>query len=423
MITRGVVYDSLLHQVRTTLHDLIGQYLEETYPDAEDQYLDLLAYHYHHGQNLEKKRYYLRRAGEVAQRTYANEAALDYYHKLLPLLEADERIGVLLQAGEVEKLVGQWTSAAEHFGQALSLATATGDKTAVGRSRAAIGELQRMQGDYAGALQSFDDARRVFAESSDREGLAQVLHYSGTVAAQQGDLDVAEVRYQESLKLRRELGDQGGVASLLNNLAIIADYRGRYEESRSLHEEALAIRRSLGDRRSVALSLGNLGHIQDYLGDLAAARNCLEEAVAIQRELGDRWNLANVLNNLGNVVRGQGDVNEARNLYTESLSIYGELSDSWAIAYLLEDIARLAALEDRPADALVLLSAAASLRQAIDAPLPPTEQAALDELQAQLRTASGKEPAEASSQQGRDMSVDQAVEFARRSVTIASISA
>ncbi len=48
---------------------------------AIDQQLDLLAHHYWHSDNLEKKREYLVKAGEAAQAKYANAAAIDYFER------------------------------------------------------------------------------------------------------------------------------------------------------------------------------------------------------------------------------------------------------------------------------------------------------------------------------------------------------
>jgi predicted ATPase len=420
VITRGVIYDSLLHKSRTALHEQAGQFLETTYAGDTDQYLDLLAYHYDHGQSEDKKRYYLRRAGEFAQKSYANQAAIDYFRKVAPLLPASEQIEIKLKLGEVEQLLGNWDAAARHFQEALSLARSTGDRSAVGWSQWAAGELQRMRGSYNRALNWFDRAKVSFETVGDKKGLAQVLHYSGNVATQQGELDLATTLFEESLAIRRELDDQVGTASLLNNLAIIAEYRDNPEESRRLHEEALAIRRTLDDRRSIAFSLGNLGHILRVLGRFSEARGSLEEAITIQREIGDRWQLATLLNNLGNVVRSQANYAEARDYYGESLAIMRELGDGWAAAYLLEDLARMIHLERHSSDALVLLSAAGSLRKAIDAPLPPAEQEAVDEMQQHIQVELGESFTKDCLETGKAMSMNEAIDYARRAVSFSN---
>ena len=48
-----------------------------TYAERLNQFLDILAYHYSYSENEDKQREYLRRAGEAAQREYANDAAMN----------------------------------------------------------------------------------------------------------------------------------------------------------------------------------------------------------------------------------------------------------------------------------------------------------------------------------------------------------
>jgi len=418
MITRSVIYDSLLHKIRTTLHEQMGQFLEATYQGESDQYLDLLAYHYDHSQNVEKKRYYLRRAGEFAQRSYANEAAIEYFHKVLPLLEPAEQIEIMLKVGEVEQLIGNWDDAAKQFQEALSMARATGDLSAVGWSQAATGELQRLKGEYDRALHWFARARQAFEQIGERQGLAQVCHYSGNVALQQGNLDLAESLYEEGIALRREIDDLDGISSLLNNMGIVAEFRGDFEAARTLHGEALSIRRQIDDPRAIAFSLGNLGHILRRMGKLAEARHRLEEAISIQREIGDRPSLANLLDNLGNVVSAQGDYKEARGLYAESLAIMSDLKDVWETSQLLEDIARLLSQEDQNFDALVLLNAAGAMREAFDASWPEAEQAALDLFEQNIEKTLGAEFARECAKEGKAMSMDQAIDFAHQTLGV-----
>ncbi len=417
IVTRGVIYDSLLHKIRTNLHEQTGLFLEQTYADSQDQYLDLLAYHFDNSPNIDKKRLYLRRAGEFAQRSYANEAAINYYRKVLPLLDVDDHIEILLKLGDIDKLVGQWDEAMEVFEEALKLAEATGNGEAIGWSHAAIAEMQRYMGNYAEALTALEYARIAFEQAGEQEGLATVKRTGGNVATQQGNLELAADQFEASLAIRRRLDDQHGVAQMLNNLAIVAEYQRDFDQSLALHEEALAIRREIADRLTIANSLNNLGFILQLLGRLEEARTRLEEAVALQRTIGDQWALANALNNLGNVVRDQGLYPEAEALYAESLEINRELGDGWAVAYLLEDVARLINLEGSKSDALILFGAAGALRQSINAPLPPGDQQSLDELQQQLQVEIGTTAASECLEAGSTMPMEQAIVFAQRIIS------
>jgi adenylate cyclase len=107
IVTHEVTYESLPFARRARLHEQLAAYLENTYPHALP--LEALAFHYGRSDNQAKQMEYLRRAGEAAQKNFANAAALDFYGTLLPLLtDATEKIGYSLTARAGTELLGQW---------------------------------------------------------------------------------------------------------------------------------------------------------------------------------------------------------------------------------------------------------------------------------------------------------------------------
>ena len=412
ILTQEVAYESLPFATRAMLHDQIGQYIERTYSRDLDQNIDLLAYHYDHSQNTAKKREYLLKAGESAQKKYANPAAISYYQRVLPLLSGEEQIPTLLSLGKVLELVGQWAEASEVYGQALELSTRLNDRRSWAWSRTAQGELLMKQGLYAEAGDHLLQAQDAFESLGDRAGVGQSLHLSGTLAAQQGDYDSARLLYEQSLAIRRELDDKPRIASLTSNLAILSSFAGDYPAARTLHEEALVLRRELGDKWAIANSLNNLGVVLEALDSIGEARARLDEALAILREVGDPWAIANALNNLGNVARTQGDYAAARLLYIESIQVYQDYGDKRALAYLLEDVGGLAARQGWPERALRLIGAAASLRLEIGSPLSDTEQTALSRLMDEA-TQQMDEIAQAwAFGEGRSLTLAEAIQYA-----------
>jgi adenylate cyclase len=412
IVTQEVAYESLLYATRAMLHEQIGLYLERTHGETLHQYTNLLAFHYEHSQNEDKKREYLLKAGEAAQKDYANEAAIEYYDKALPLLAPHDRVPVHLKLGKVLEMMGQWPEAGDQYGQVLALAGELGDRPGQAWGETAFAELCRKQGQFGEAEARLDRARALFEELGDPEGSAQVLHYGGTLAAQQGEYERARTLYEESLAIRRSLGNRPQSASLLSNLGIVARFQGDYALARSLHEQSLAIRRELGDRWAIGVSLNNLGNVALDQGQYAQARALHEEGLAIRRQVGDRWAIGNALNNLGNLARTQAEYGQARALYDEALSIYRVLGDKWALAYLFEDVGCLVALQGQAEAALRLAGAASTLRQEIGAPLSPTEKNKLEEVLAPARQALGKEAAAAAQTQGQAMPLEEAIELA-----------
>lgn len=422
IVTREVAYDSLPFATRAALHDQLAQYVERAYPDNLRQYLDLLAYHYSQSRNDAKKREYLLKAGEAAQAAFANASAIDYYRRLVVLLDEDARAPVQLQLGRVLELVGEWREAGELYQLALASAErggqaalqaacqnaqggllrkqsdyaiavtwleraaqqfdALGDRASVSRVQAEIGEVFRLQGEYAAAQARYDTSLQLADAVAVREARlaarASVLKNAGTLANQQGDPARARALYEEALAIRRELEDRYGIAVLLNNLGMVAMFQEAYATSQPLFAESLAVFREIGDRWAIAQVLNNLGLVLRFQGEHAVARQMLEESIALCRALGDKWGTANSLSSLSNLLIHQGQFDEVRALSSESLRINQELGDRIAIAYCLEDLASLAAGTGQAARALRLAGASAALRAGTGGPLPAGEQAAFD---------------------------------------------
>ena len=387
IITHQVVYDSLPHAQRAQLHEQLAHYLEATYTDRP--LLNRLAYHYEKSDNLPKKVEYLRKAGHAAQAAFANEAALGYYARLLPLLtEPAERIELQLQWGAVLELIGQWDDAETRYRNALQLAQANLDLAegaAVWASHLALGKLSRRRGDYDAALQWLEPARaglaalgdqadlsEVLIEMSsvyqrkndypaaqrhleeglalaralgDRAGMATAIHRLGGIAWGQKNYAAALSFYEESLSLRRELGDKPGLAQTLNSLGAVHHQQGDYAAELALYEESLALARMVGDRASIANSLMNQGTSAHAQGDHAAARRLLEESLAIYREIGNKEFAASALNNLGNIAIGQNDYAAARVFHEESLALKRETGNKWGMALSFTNLGSIAYLQ------------------------------------------------------------------------------
>lgn len=411
IVTQEVAYESLPYATRARLHEQLGNYIERAYSSRLDRFVNLLAFHYDRSENESKKREYLRKAGEAAQEDYNNEAAIDYYQRVLPLLPLPQQVSILRKLGEVEQLVGHWKEAEAYFQRAITLAEQLGDQSAQTWCEVAMGRLLWRQSQYSEALARLERARTVFDELGDKAGVGQVLHEEGLLAAVQGNLEQARALWEKSLIIRQELDDTANIANMLNNLAIVARNQGDHSESRQLNEQALELRYKLGDKRDIAKSLNNLGEVLTDIGEYEMALTQLEVAVDLQREIGDRWELANALHTLANATRNQGDYVKSLAIYRESLTMLWEMGERWMLAYVLEDMGGLAALQGQAARAVQLVGAAAALREETGSSRSPAEQEMLNEMLAPARQA--LDDGATIEAEGRAMSLARAVEYAR----------
>lgn len=362
-ITHEVAYGSQAYADRTRLHTALARFIERGVATPEEPHLDLLAYHYSLGEDLDKARHYLGAAGAAAKAAYANQAALDYFGRLLALQTGSERLPTLLELGEVASFVGAYAGAERHLGEALESARTTADHATEAVALRLLGELYERQGDhtkarspleqaaelcrrtvngeaeltrallalggnvlwhlgeYDAAEAQLDEAVRLARAAGDVRAAARALHGKANIYLYRGQSAEAEAAFSESLAMRRAANDEYGVAQALNNLAIVYAGAGDGARAEELFAESLAIRQRLGDSPGVAVALNNLGYMAAERGDLEGARRLYEESLATRRDLGDRLGLAVSLNNLAGLLLGLGDVDEAREHYAESLRL------------------------------------------------------------------------------------------------------
>jgi predicted ATPase/class 3 adenylate cyclase len=333
------------------------------------------------------------------------------------LTEGREQLAGVLRGGlaELSQTGAARAAHTNHEEQAVQPQAPSGLRAYRAKALNGAGNLAHAQGEYAAARSLHEESLAIKRELGDKWGIASSLNNLGIIAQEQGDYTAARSLYEEDLTLFRELGDKRGIASSLNNLGIVAQEQCDYLSARSLYKESLGLRREIGDRLGIAMSLNNLGTVAKEQGEYATARSLYEESLALRRELGHKGGIARALYNLGAVAKEQGEYATARSLYEESLALRRELGDSHGIAECLEGFASLAALHNGHGwarRAALLFGAAEALREAIGSPVPPDERAEHEQKVAAARALLDKATWEGAWEQGRAMSMEQAIEYA-----------
>lgn len=370
IVTHEVTYESLPFATRARLHEQLAHYLEATY--AENPPLDVLAFHYGRSDNVAKQKEYLRKAGEAAQKNYANDAALNFYGRLLPLVETEEQIALQLKLGDLYVLIGEWGEAEKVYRAALALAEQKQELKAQIDGRLALGRLFDFKGEPDEALlwlqqahrQSetaanglataevliaigyvyqrrgmYTEARNYLQEGlklaqswSDARLIARATNYLGLTALYQSNYPEAQRLLESCLALQQQLADKHGIAQALNDLGGVAFYQGNYALAQTLHEQAVVLRREMGNKGAIAGSLSNLTSVATHLGQYEQGREYGEQSLLLRRQLGDKWGIANVLNNLGTNATHRGEIDQAEALFTESLHLWQEMGDEQGVA-------------------------------------------------------------------------------------------
>jgi hypothetical protein len=172
-----------------------------------------------------------------------------------------------------------------------------------------------------------------------------------------------------------------------------------------LHEESLELYRQLGARRGITIALEHLAEAAARHGDSRRATSLHRESLRLARELGDKELIAWNLEGLAAMARAMGLPWPAPG-QDDRAGMHAGVAPAIIVAQ--EPIA-LSGWADRAAR---LLAAAAALREALDAPLPPAERAAHARLRLDVRRALGEDGYARALAAGKGMGLEETIAFA-----------
>lgn len=232
-----------------------------------------------------------------------------------------------------------------------------------------MGSLAFFQGDYGPAGASLEVALALAQSVKDWRTAAWTLHYLGNVALSQGDYARAVTRQEECQALAREAGDLEGVAWALLGLGVAADFQREFARAAERYEEAAVLMRQCGDQEGLAV----VGTCQGYLA----------------------WR--------------EGDLRRATTLGRAALAWCRALSAPLRLAEAMELLGVTCIAAHRGRQAARLLGTAATLREAVGAPLSSVDRQGIAQAVATTRAALGEAAWAAAFATGQALSMEEAI--------------
>lgn len=348
IVTQEVAYESLAVATRATLHEQTGHFIEQAYPARVDSYLDQLVYHFEHSQNQDKQRYYFRKAGQTAQSTYANEAAVKYYRQLLPLLAGPEHPPVLWKLGEVLQILGNKVEEEETaYHEALTQSQAAKDEWSEAQSRIFLGYLMYRKGLHEEALEYLYQALEKGRELNDKHLISHSLGNIGIVYQQQGQYDRALSCHQQHLQIVTELGDPSAMHKAIGNIGTVYHRQGELIKALEHHNRKLQMASELGDRPGISIATGSIGNIYYGQGDYFKALEYYGQLLQVAVEIGYRRGICEANGSIGNLYYRQGEYPQALACYLQMLQIALDLGVQQLEAIALANMAEIYTLQER----------------------------------------------------------------------------
>jgi len=170
--------------------------------------------------------------------------------------------------------------------------------------------------------------------------------------------------------------------------------------------------RATGDRMLLFCSLAWLAIALREQGRSAQARELYEQSLAQARELGSPWEIGSVLKEIGRAECDEGRHDLAQKHFTEGITILHGLGNLLGVIDSLEGFAGIAAATAAPRRAARLWAATDALRQEIGNARSNRESIAYEHEVKALRSILTFEAFDQACDEGRAMSVDDAVRYA-----------
>jgi predicted ATPase len=230
-----------------------------------------------------------------------------------------------------------------------------------------------------------------------------------------GDFPTAQAAVLEGETIARQNGFMGELGLILS-IRAQTTYFGERDvvRTKAYLEESDSLARGAGYRWTASMSAFGLARVAAAMGDLETARAKFLESAEIANEFGNKRIVYSSQSELAHVLREHGEIDEPLKIYRELLPKWKDLGHRAAAAHELECIGFIFSKKGDTQRAAQLLGSAEVLRAAIDSSMTTMERTEYEQEISALRSKMNKVDFEKARSEGREMTMDQAIENALR---------
>jgi tetratricopeptide (TPR) repeat protein len=267
---------------------------------------------------------------------------------------------------------------------------------------------------YEEATQKVEDSLILFQAAGNRWGVRHVMGILGYIVEAQGNFTQAQEYYEKSLEISKDIDDQDGIAWTLYLMGRLAELQENPERALKLYEEAVNIVRAVKMKPVESWTLSRMGSVLLQKGDYEHSQRMFEESLEIDQKTGDRIGIAFRLGSLGCCARLQGDYPKAYTQYRAGLQIMKQAASNLDVTGYLVDVGVLLGMQGHPEKFARLLGLAQGLIPEILTTFLHFSRIETERYIETARKLLGDEVYAAAYEEGKQMSLDEGIEFASK---------
>lgn len=314
--------------------------------------------------------------------------------------------------GTALTVMGDIAGSKRVFEEALALKDGPAQSATLAHIHNGLGIIASMSSQYDEARGHWEKTRVYLTEIGDLASLGGVLINLASLAFNQGDLEAAGSVYGEAAEVARKIGSLPILSKALNGLGQTATERGDIDSAEELLTEAVQLRRQIEDRQGLGFSLMNLAKVHWRKGRGPEAVQTSDEAMDVAREIGNPHLISSLLLVAGEIRMESGDPAMAARLLVESLQALNSLNDRRGLAVAIELVAGCISQVSPSRNVMVLVGAADSMREEVEAARTKPDLDLITELEARVAKLLSDNEVTAAREEGRSMPTSSAIELA-----------
>jgi non-specific serine/threonine protein kinase len=303
---------------------------------------------------------------------------------------------------------GDFVEAGEIAMRGLKLARVLSDRQNEALCLLFLGGSFMFQGHHQQGTPFLEQSLALYRALEDKVGQAKAMSW---LSESHSEPEHAKTLLWEALELNRDLGNLGGTADCLKGLALQAILTEDLSPPLPWLEEARNIYHELGDRANEALLVEITGTLAYWQGKYQKAVACVEESIILYENTGVWWS-AWSRSRLGYIYLRQGNIAQARQAFESSLQQFKKYESVVGLTVTIEGLSILHMNYGQPERAARLIGWVEAMREQNGDIRPRLEQNSLERDLAILQAKLAKAQLTRLLEEGRAMTVEQAVTLA-----------
>ena len=352
--------------------------------------------------------------GELSQSKALAEESLGLFGEIGNQLGESDCFWTL---GLIAMSQGQYEQAKMYLEKALDIQRKTGDLIGVGYILLKISIIALFKHDFVTARPLVEEVRSLSLKTG-TTGIADANGILGEIDWVLGNFKQAECYFSDEIVVSRQLGLASFVIDGLHRLGELRISQGDYDKARESLEESLAYAYKVNDERLKTYTLSELGALSIAQGDIDLAVKRCTEALADSLQRGFRYDEVIGLYRLGKVDLMQGNFTYARSRFFEAIEKWTRVDwFVWNTEFAIEGLAFIFVAQPDLERAVKLLAVTDDWHQLFQHTRSPRERQERESAIASVREAMGEEDFASAWEEGRAMSLEQAVAYAKEEGT------